>query len=192
MLKIKIKWTDKVTKDEVLRRMCEKGSLRKSIINRTVQINGYLLRHEELLKTIITRGTCGWEKVLKEDHDYDMWTRLWNIWDAINEKEGGKKWRVENCCQPVFGFTNKEKANYFFQTLTSVFIYIQLVFIIFLMSPAEPPISFTTSRFYVRKLFLYLLQYNILILILNNLHGRVVIRPFWCNSLTLDFSPKVI
>ena len=50
---LKIKWIDKVTNEEVLKRLGEKRSFWKSIVKRRVQLTGHLMRHEGLLKTII-------------------------------------------------------------------------------------------------------------------------------------------
>ena len=54
-----INWTDTITNEEVLRRMDEKERLWKSIVNKKVQLNGHLMRHNGFQKTIIDRHAKG-------------------------------------------------------------------------------------------------------------------------------------
>ena len=50
---MRIKWIDRVSNEEVLRRVGEKRSLMKTLIKRQNNLIGQILRHDGLMKTIV-------------------------------------------------------------------------------------------------------------------------------------------
>ena len=50
---MRIKWIDRVSNEEVLRRVGEKRSLMKTLTRRRNNLVGHILRHDGLMKTIV-------------------------------------------------------------------------------------------------------------------------------------------
>jgi hypothetical protein len=50
---LKIKWTERITNEEVLRRVGEKRNIMNTVRRRRGRYIGYILRHSSLLKTVL-------------------------------------------------------------------------------------------------------------------------------------------
>jgi hypothetical protein len=56
---MKVKWTERVTGEEVLRRVVGKRNIRNSLRRRRGKFIGHILRHSGLLKTVMEGETSG-------------------------------------------------------------------------------------------------------------------------------------
>ena len=50
---LKIKWTDRISNEEILNQIKERRSILQAVVNRRVQLIGHILRHGGILLTII-------------------------------------------------------------------------------------------------------------------------------------------
>ena len=56
---MKIKWVDRVSNEEVLRRVAEKKCLLKNLKRRRDNLIGHIIRHDGLIKTIVEGQVVG-------------------------------------------------------------------------------------------------------------------------------------
>jgi hypothetical protein len=56
---LKIKWTERITKEEVLRRVGEKRNFMNTVRRRRGRFSGHILRHSSLLQMVLEEEISG-------------------------------------------------------------------------------------------------------------------------------------